>query len=102
MTTRTDPTSRGSAAEVAQRFLHALETMDIRGTQLLRRRRDPGDALAPPGIPNRLEGIDALRRQYGGLPDAYQSTHFDIRSVRPLADPEWVLLTESGERAAPG
>ncbi|WNV73736.1 nuclear transport factor 2 family protein [Geodermatophilus sp. DSM 44513] len=52
--------------------------------------------FAPPGFPDRLDGMAALRRQYGGLPEAYADMRFDVSAVRPMADPEWVLLEYRG------
>lgn len=84
-------------AHVARRFLSSLEAMDIdaaldcfteRGVQEM--------PFAPSGFPTRLDGIDELRRQYGGLPRAYTSMRFHVSATRPLADPEWVLLEYRG------
>lgn len=71
-----------TAGQAARAFLGGLEAMDI--TAALAVFAD--DAVqempfAPAGFPRRLDGIEALRRQYGGLPSAYRSMRFDITQV---------------------
>lgn len=84
-------------ARIALAFLDRLSTMDVDGALAL----FADDAVqempySPAGFPDRLEGIEALRRQYGGLPQAYRSMRFHVDRVRPLADPEQVLLQYRG------
>ena len=50
---------------------------------------------APPGFPTRLEGIDALRRQYDGLPDAYCSMRFPV--TRTVVDGNTVIVEYRSE-----
>ncbi len=90
------PTTDG-AATVAQRFLERLGAMDVDGA-LDCFAEDAVQELpfAPEGFPRRLDGIDALRRQYGGLPNAYRSMAFPVDAVRAMADPEWLLLEYRG------
>lgn len=70
------------AATAAQEFLQGLEALDIDAALAV----FADDAVqempyAPEGFPDRLDGIAALRRQYGGLPDAYRSMRFPIRRI---------------------
>lgn len=90
---------------IARQFLTGLDSMDIDAA--LSNFADNGVQelpFSPDGFPDRLDGIDALRRQYGGLPDAYTSMTFDVTAAYPMADPEWVALEYRGsiELAAGG
>ena len=85
------------AAQVAQRFLAALEHMDTEAALAC----FGDDAVqempfAPRGFPDRLVGKAELRHQYGGLSAAYAGMRFDVSETRPMADPEWVLLEYRG------
>ena len=53
--------------------------------------------FAPEGFPSRLEGKEAVRRQYGGMPQAYTRMKFPGRTLRPMLDPEWVVAEYRGE-----
>lgn len=56
-------------SRVARHFLSALESMDIDAAlSCFADSAVQEMPFAPPGFPTRLEGMDALRRQYGGLP----------------------------------
>ncbi|MBM0206508.1 nuclear transport factor 2 family protein [Micromonospora sp. STR1s_5] len=95
--TPTDPSAGNPAVDLARRFLDGLQAMDI-DAALACFARDAVQEMpfAPPGFPSRLDGIDALRRQYGGLPDAYASMRFDITAILPMEDPQWALLEYHG------
>ena len=89
--------SGAPAATVARRFLSGLEAMDVDAA--LSCFADDGVQempFAPPGFPDRLDGMAALRRQYGGLPEAYASMAFDVTGEHAMADPQWVLLEYRG------
>ena len=53
--------------------------------------------FAPEGFPKRLEGKEDIRRQYGGMPEAYATMEFPGRALRPMIDPEWVVAEYRGE-----
>jgi len=90
--------STADAGTVAVRFLDALSRYDI-DTVADCFAEDAVQEMpfAPPGFPNRLDGREALRKLYGGLPEANRSMSFPVRSVRPFADPEWVLVEFDGK-----
>jgi hypothetical protein len=50
---------------------------------------------APGDFPKRLEGKEAIRRQYGPLPQAFKEMRFPIRRLIPAADPRrsWLSTT---------
>jgi len=78
--------ARREPVEVVERFFAALEAMDVGAFVALW--HDDGVQempFAPPGFPRRLEGKEAIRRQYGGLPDAYVSMRFP-RRLRAAGD----------------
>lgn len=61
-----------TAHELARAFLQALEALDVdRALGTFDDQAAQIMPFAPAGFPSKLEGIDALRRQYGGLPQAY-------------------------------
>ncbi|CAN5156195.1 hypothetical protein BH24ACT12_BH24ACT12_19880 [soil metagenome] len=64
--THPDPKPGSETAQVAQGFLSELEAMNIDAALA---------AFAGTG--------DALRRQYGGLPEAYTGMRFDVSAVVP-------------------
>lgn len=83
--------------EVAVRFLEALSRYDIDAVaDCFAKDAVQEMPFAPPGFPNRIEGREALRGLYGGLPEANRSMDFPVRSVHSFADPEWVLVEFDG------
>jgi uncharacterized protein len=77
-------------------FFARLEAMDIDGFVGLWAEEGVQEMpFAPEGFPGRLEGRDALRRQYGGLPDAYERMAFDV-AVHPMAEPNLVVAEYRG------
>ncbi|MGH4020810.1 MAG: nuclear transport factor 2 family protein [Pseudonocardiaceae bacterium] len=90
--------STPEAGTVAVRFLEALSRSDI-DTVADCFAEDAVQEMpfAPPDFPNRLEGRETLRKLYGGLPEANRSMDFPVHSVRPFADPEWVLVEFDGK-----
>lgn len=93
----TDEGAPRSAAEVAADFLERLGDLDIDGA-LANFANDAVQEMpySPAGFPHRLDGIDAIRRQYSGLPDAYTSMHFDITATHNTTDPGCVILEYTG------
>jgi ketosteroid isomerase-like protein len=53
--------------------------------------------FSPEGFPSELNGIAVVRRQYGGLPDAYGRMVFPKLVVRPLAESGWVFAEYRGQ-----
>ncbi|MEM8535774.1 MAG: nuclear transport factor 2 family protein [Chloroflexota bacterium] len=82
---------------IVEQFFTALETMDMDTFFALwaddGRQEMP---FAPDGFPRELNGIDAIRRQYGGLPDAYDGMNFP-RTIRSLRETGWVFVEYQGE-----
>lgn len=81
---------------LAHRFLDGLEAMDVEAALSV----FADDAVqempyAPDGFPTSLDGIEALRRQYGGLPDAYRSMRFSIH--REVVEGDVAVLEYRGE-----
>lgn len=87
-----------SAADAARAFLAGLEALDI-DAALANFAEDGVQEMpyAPEGFPRRLDGIDALRRQYGGLPDAYASMRFPIGRVVEATDTDTAVVEYRGE-----
>lgn len=52
--------------------------------------------FAPDGFPHELNGIDAIRRQYSGLPDAYDGMRFP-RTIHLLKEDGWMFVEYRGE-----
>ncbi len=71
-----------TAGQLARRFLAGLEAMDIDAAlSVFAVHAAQEMPFSPAGFPRRLEGIDALRTQYGGLPGAYRSMRFHVDDV---------------------
>lgn len=90
-----EPPAR-SAAAAARAFLRGLEAMDVDAA--LANFADDAVQLmpfAPAAFPDRLEGLAALRRQYGGLPSAYRSMRFSVS--RTVEDGDVAVLEYRGE-----
>ena len=84
------------AATAARAFLAGLEAADIAAALANFAPHAVQEMpYAPEGFPRRLDGIDALRRQYGGLPDAYRSMRFPI--TRIVADGNTAVVEYRGE-----
>ncbi len=88
-----DQDQRQQTTDVVRSFFAALEQFDIdafvdlwaeNGTQVM--------PFSPEGFPDRLEGKEAIRRQYGGMPEAFKSMSFDV-DLHPALDPH-VLVAE--------
>lgn len=87
---------RQDALNVVEQFFSALEAMDMeRFFALWHDDAQQAMPFAPEGFPHRLDGIGAIRRQYGGLPDAYTGMEFP-RTLHLLVEPGWVLAEYSG------
>lgn len=77
-------------------FLGGLEALDVdRALSVFADDAVQEMPYAPPGFPTRLEGIDALRRQYGGLPTAYRSMRFPVS--RTVVDGDTAIVEYRGE-----
>lgn len=88
--------ARRGPGELARRFLAGLERLDVDAALSV----FADDAVqempyAPEGFPTRLDGIEALRRQYAGLPDAYVSMRFPIS--RLVVDGDTAIVEYRGE-----
>lgn len=82
---------------VVEAFFTALEAKDLDnflaiwaedGVQLM--------PFAPEGFPKRLEGKEAIRKQYGALPENYLSMRFP-REILATEDPSRFVVRYSGE-----
>lgn len=81
---------------LAHRFLDGLEAMDVDAAlSVFAPHAVQEMPYAPVGFPSRLDGIDALRRQYGGLPEAYRSMRFVVE--REVVDGDVAVLEYRGE-----
>lgn len=87
---------RQETVEVVERFFELLERIDIEafvelwaedGIQVM--------PFSPEGFPDRLEGKEAIRRQYGGMPDAYRSMRFQVE-VEPMLEPARAVAQYQG------
>jgi len=90
---------RSTSVAVVERFFAALEAMDV--DAFLEVWAD--DAVqempfAPDGFPSRLDGKEDVRRQYGGLPEAYEGMRFP-RQLHPTTDPAVVIAEYEGSIA---
>lgn len=78
-------------------FFARLEAMDVEGFVGLWAEDGVQEMpFAPEGFPKRLEGKAAIRRQYGGLPDAYESMAFPEPRIHPMLDPVLVVAEYAG------
>jgi ketosteroid isomerase-like protein len=86
-----------TAVDVATDFLARLGELDIEGA-LANFADDAVQEMpySPAGFPQRLDGLEAIRRQYGGLPDAYRSMHFEVAARHQTTDPARVVLEYTG------
>lgn len=93
-------TVRARNRRIVQAFFERLEAFDIEGFVALfapdGRQSMP---FSPAGFPTRLEGRDAIRNQYRGLPENFTSMRFPDRVVRDLADPTMFVATYRGSIA---
>ncbi len=83
---------------IVREFFARLEAMDVDGFVGLW--ADDGVQempFAPEGFPKKLEGKAAIRRQYGGLPDAYSRMAFPDPAIYPMLDPNLVVAEYHGE-----
>lgn len=88
----------GSAEEVVERFFATLEALDFDGfVELWAEDGVQEMPFAPKNFPSRLEGKEDVRRQYGGMPQAYARMVFPDLAIRPMADPEWATAEYRGE-----
>lgn len=91
-------TTQDQVISVVQQFFATLEAMDMEAFFALwhadGRQEMP---FAPDGFPFHLDGIEAIRRQYGGLPDAYGRMIFPGLVVRPLTEAGWVFAEYNGQ-----
>lgn len=85
-----------SPEALVRRFLDGLEALDVdKALSVFADDAVQEMPYAPEGFPDQLDGIDALRRQYGGLPDAYRSMRFPIS--RLVVDGNTVIVEYRGE-----
>jgi hypothetical protein len=82
---------------VVERFFAALEAKDL--AAFLDVWADDGVQVmpfAPADFPSRLDGKDAIRAQYGSLPDNYRYMRFP-REITPMQDPERFVVRYTGQ-----
>ena len=85
-----------SPVALVQEFFAALEALDVdRAVSLFADDAVQTMPFAPAGFPDRLEGRDAIARQYGGLPAAYRSMRFVV-NLYPMEDASMVVAEYQG------
>lgn len=93
-------TTHEQAVSVVQQFFAHLEAMDMEPFFALwaedGRQEMP---FSPNGFPSEMNGKTAIRRQYSGLPDAYDRMVFPDLVLRPLTEPGWIFAEYRGEIA---
>jgi len=98
MTVTDQDAARTATIDAVRRFFAALEAIDI--DAFVELWTDDGVQempFAPEGFPRRLDGKEAVRRQYGGMPQAYARMAFPDLTIRPMLDPEWAVAEYRGE-----
>jgi uncharacterized protein len=89
---------RRSDTEVVEQFFSTLEAMEMEAFFALWAEEGHQEMpFAPQGFPMLLDGKEAIRRQYGGLPDTYGRMLFPGLVVRPLEEQGWVFAEYQGE-----
>lgn len=91
-------TANADAEAVIEEFLDALEVMSIE--RLLKVWHENGVQImpySPEGFPTRLEGKEAIRRQYCHLPTYYKSIRFPDRVFHFTNDPNRVWVESRSE-----
>ena len=85
-------------AELVERFYALLEAMEMDEWLYLWAEDGVQEMpFAPRNFPGRLEGKEAVKRQYSGMPEAYSRMVFPGLTIRPMADPEWIMAEYRGE-----
>lgn len=103
MTSQTTNTDRDLATrdrnlQVVQTFYSLLEAKDIDSwIELWDAKGVQEMPFSPQGFPTRLEGKDAVYRQYSSLPKNYTSMKFPNLVIYPMLDPNLVLAEYRGE-----
>lgn len=98
MSKLTVKTVNADAEAVIEEFLDALETMNIK--RFLNTWHENGVQVmpyAPEGFPTRLEGKEAIRRQYCPFPTYYKFIHFLDRIFHFTNDPNRVWVEARSE-----
>ena len=93
----TEQAIREQSLAVVDAFFAALEGMDIPAfLELWHEDGVQHMPFAPDNFPKILAGKAAIQRQYGGLPDAYESMQFIQRNIFPLLNPTMVVAQYHG------
>jgi ketosteroid isomerase-like protein len=88
---------REANRQVVEDFFAALEAKDL--NRFLAVWADDGVQImpfSPVGFPQRLEGKEAIRNQYGSLPENYRTMRFP-REILPMEDPNRFVVRYTGE-----
>lgn len=96
------PQQKQSIAETSlagtREFFAALEAKDL--NRFLAIWADDGVQVmpyAPEGFPKILTGKEAIRKQYGGLPENFEYMKFPIRRITATDDPNTVIAEYNGD-----
>jgi uncharacterized protein len=94
--------SSGNAVALARRFVTNLGQDTIEDAIACFAEDGVQDMpLSPPDFPNRLEGIDTLRRLWRSVARTARSMTFTLLDVVPFADPRRALVEFTGEIVLP-
>lgn len=92
-------TLRDGNREIVRAFFSRLEAMDT-GDEFVALFTEDAEQLmpfAPEGFPRRLDGREAIRAQYSGLPRSYTHMRFPDLTIRDLASPNEFFVTYRGD-----
>jgi ketosteroid isomerase-like protein len=95
----TGRTSRERNRDAVRSFFRQLETMDTGDAFAALFTEDAQQFMpfAPQGFPTLLDGREAIRKQYGGLPTAFTHMRFPGLMIRDMASPNEFFATYRGD-----
>jgi ketosteroid isomerase-like protein len=96
---RATPTLRDRNRETVRAFFRQLETMDTGDRFVALFTEDAKQVMpfSPEGFPKLLDGREAIRNQYSGLPNAYTHMRFPGLAIRDMASPNEFFVTFRGD-----